>query len=82
MSDSLTTAELTGFYSLHVLNFACNDSKSVSVSHNLLYTAYFTYNFISLCQRFLVSFSLNPDKASSGILTDLKEHTETTNKPN
>lgn len=56
----MTTTELTGFYSFNVLKFVHNDSKTVSVSHNLLYDSYFTYNFISLCQRFLILFQLEP----------------------
>lgn len=56
----MTRAELAGFYSFDVLNFVCNDSKTVSVSHNLLYDSYFTYNFISLCQRFLILLQLEP----------------------
>lgn len=45
-------------YSFHVLNFTCNNSKSMSVSHNLLCASDLTFDSTSLCQSFLVFFQL------------------------
>lgn len=66
------------FYSFHGLKFASKESKSASVSHNLLVLPAIRVvsPVISSCfaKDFSYSFSLKPDKASSGILTDLREH--------